>query len=68
MGIADTAANRAEVSRLFNEAYNNPASIVGSGKLPGSNMREFFLPGVTGTGSKIHFVEQNGKVITIMAK
>jgi RHS repeat-associated protein len=68
IGIADTAANRAEVTRLFNEAYNNPATIISSGKLPGSNVREFFLPGVTGTGSKIHFVEQNGKVITIMAK
>jgi filamentous hemagglutinin len=42
--------------------------MVGPGKLPGSNVREFFLPGVTGTGSKIQFVEQNGKVITIMAK
>jgi len=68
IGIADTAANRAEVMRLFNEAYNNPATIIGPGKLPGSNMREFFLPGVTGTGSTIQFVEQNGNVITIMAK
>jgi filamentous hemagglutinin len=56
------------VTRLFNEAYNNPATIVGPGKLPGSNVREFFLPGVTGTGSKIQFVEQNGRVITIMAQ
>ncbi|GHC31988.1 hypothetical protein GCM10010082_27880 [Kushneria pakistanensis] len=68
IGIADTPDNRAEVTRLFNEAFNNPASVVGADKLPGSNMREFFLPGVTGTGSKIQFVEQNGKVITIMAR
>jgi filamentous hemagglutinin len=68
IGIADTAANRAEVTRLFNEAYNNPTTIIGPGKLPGSNVREFFLPSVTGTGSKIQFVEQNGKIITIIAK
>jgi len=68
IGIADTAANRAEVTRLFNQAFRYPSSIVGPGKLPGSNVREFFLPGVTGTGSKIQFVEQGGKVITIIAK
>ncbi len=68
IGIADTSANRAEVTRLFNEAYNNPASIIEQGNLSGSNVREFFLPGVTGTGSNIEFVEQNGKVITIIAK
>jgi RHS repeat-associated protein len=68
IGIADTAANRAEVARLFNQAFRDPLSVVGPGKLPGSNVREFFLPGVTGTGSKIQFVEQGGKVITIIAK
>jgi RHS repeat-associated protein len=68
IGIADTAANRTEVARLFNQAFRDPSSIVGPGKLPGSNVREFFLPGVTGTGSKIQFVEQGGKVITIIAK
>jgi hypothetical protein len=68
IGIADTAANRAEVARLFNQAFRDPSSIVGPGKLPGSNVREFFLPGVTGAGSKIQFVEQGGKVITIIAK
>jgi uncharacterized protein RhaS with RHS repeats len=68
IGIADTAENRAAVESLFNKAYNNPASIVGPGNLPGSNLREFFLPGVTGTGSKIQFVEQGGKVITIIAQ
>jgi len=68
IGIADTPENRAEVTRLFNEAYNNPGSIVGPGKIPGSNLREFFLPGITGTGSKIQFVEKDGVVITIMAR
>jgi hypothetical protein len=68
IGIADTPANRAEVTRLFNQAYNNPSSIVGPGTVPGSNLREFFLPGVTGTGSKIQFVELNGNVITIISK
>ncbi len=68
IGIADTPTNRAEVKRRFNEAFNDPSSIVGPGKAPGSNLREFFLPGVTGTGSKIQFVEQGGKVITIIAK
>jgi RHS repeat-associated protein len=68
IGIADTAANRAEVTRLFNQAYRDPNSIVGPGTVPGSNLREFFLPGVTGTGSKVQFVELNGQVITIIAK
>ncbi len=68
IGIADTAANRAEVARLFNQAYRDPSSIVGPGKVPGSNLREFFLPGVTGTGSKIQFVEKGGQVITIIAR
>jgi filamentous hemagglutinin len=68
IGLADTAANRAEVTRLFNQAYNDSSSIVGPGKAPGSNLREFFLPGVTGTGSLIQFVELNGQVITIIAK
>jgi hypothetical protein len=68
IGIADTPANRAEVTRRFNEAYNDPGSIVGPGKTPGSTVREFFLPGVTSAGSKIQFVEQGGKVITIIAK
>ena len=67
IGMADTPANRAEVTRLFNEAYNDASTIVGPGRLPGSNVREFFLPGVTGTGSKIQFVEHNGRIITIMA-
>jgi filamentous hemagglutinin len=66
--MADTPANRAEVERLFNQAFRDPATISGSGRAPGSNMREFFLPGITGTGSKIQFVELNGEVITIMAK
>ncbi len=68
IGIADTPANRAEVIRRFNDAFNDPGSIVGPGRVPGSNMREFFLPGVTGTGSKIRFVESNGKLITIIVK
>lgn len=68
IGIADTPANRAELTRRFNDAFKNPATIVGPGKTPGSNLREFFLPGVTGTGSKIQFSELNGKVITIIAK
>ncbi|WP_231337633.1 two-partner secretion domain-containing protein [Paraburkholderia sprentiae] len=68
IGIADTPANRAEVTQLFNQAYNDPSTIVGPGTVPGSNLREFYLPGVTGTGSKIQFVELNGKVLTIMAK
>ena len=68
IGIADTPENRAEVTRLFNEAYSNPASIVGPGKIPGSNLREFFLPGITSTGSKIQFVEKDGVVITIIAR
>lgn len=41
IGIADTTAKRAEVTRLFNEALNNPASIFEAGKLPVSNVREF---------------------------
>jgi filamentous hemagglutinin len=68
IGIADTTANRAEVVQLFNQAYNDPASIVGAGTVPGSVVREFFLPGVTGTGSTIQFVELNGKVLTIIAR
>lgn len=68
IGMADTPANRAEVTQLFNRAYNDPSSIVGPGTVPGSNLREFYLPGVTGTGSKIQFVELNGKVLTIIAK
>jgi filamentous hemagglutinin len=68
IGIADTPANRAEVTQLFNQAYNDPSSIVGPGTVPGSNLREFYLPGSTGTGSKIQFVELNGKVLTIIAK
>jgi len=68
IGMADTPANRAEVTLLFNQAYNDPSSIVGPGTVPGSNLREFYLPGVTGTGSKIQFVELNGKVLTIIAK
>ncbi len=68
IGIADTQQNRAEVTRRFNEAFNNPSSIVNPGKTPGSKVREFFLLGVTGTGSKIQFVEQGGKVITVIAK
>jgi len=68
IGIADTPANRAEVIRRFNQSFNDPSSIVGPGRLPGSNVREFFLPGVTGTGSKVQFVEQGGRVITIIAR
>jgi len=69
IGIANTPQNRAEVTRRFNEAYNDPSSIVpGGSNIPGRNLREFFLPGVTGTGSKIQFVEEAGKVITIIAK
>ncbi|MCD0505062.1 hypothetical protein [Bordetella petrii] len=68
IGIADTAANRAEVISRFNQAYNDPSSIIGAGRIPGSNIRQFFLPGTTGTGSTIEFVEQAGNVITIIAK
>lgn len=68
IGIADTPANRTEVTRRFNEAFNDPSSIIGSGNIPGSNLREFFLPGVTGTGSKVQFVELNGKLITIIVR
>ncbi|NKC16807.1 MAG: hypothetical protein GKR94_32825 [Gammaproteobacteria bacterium] len=69
IGIADTPQNRAEVTRRFNDAFNDSSSIVpGGSNVPGRNLREFFLPGVTGTGSKIQFVEEAGKVITIMAK
>lgn len=68
IGIADTPENRAEVARRFNEAFNDPASIVSPGKTPGSNLREFFLPGKTSTGSKIQFVEKDGKIITIIAE
>lgn len=68
IGIADTPANRAEVAELFNKAYSDSASILGPGAVPGSNLREFYLPGSTGTGSKIQFVELNGKVLTIIAK
>jgi hypothetical protein len=68
IGIADTPGNRRYVIGFFNRALNNPNSIVGPGRVPGSNEREFFLPGATGTGSKITFVELNGVVITIMAK
>jgi RHS repeat-associated protein len=68
IGLADNEANRAEVTRLFNKAYNDPSSIVGQGNIPNSNIRELFLPGVTGTGSKIQFIEVGGKVITIIAK
>lgn len=66
--IADTPANRAEVTQFFNQAYNDPSSVVGPGTVPGSNLREFYLPGVSGTSSKIQFVELNGKVLTIIAK
>ncbi|WP_323072101.1 hypothetical protein [Mycetohabitans endofungorum] len=66
--MADTLANRAKVVQLFNKAYSNPSSIVGPGTVPGSNLREFYLPGVTGTGAKIQFVELDGKVLTIIAK
>lgn len=68
IGIADTPGNRAEVTRRFNEAYRDPSTIVGPGATPGSNMREFFLPGITSRGSIIQFVELDGKVITIIAK
>jgi RHS repeat-associated protein len=68
IGIADTPANRAEVIRRFNEAFNDPSSIIGPGNVPGSNLREFFLPGVTSTGSRIQFVEKAGNIITIIAK
>ncbi|WP_342052932.1 MULTISPECIES: DUF637 domain-containing protein, partial [unclassified Cupriavidus] len=68
IGIADTPANRATVTQLLNQAYNDPSSIVGPGTVPGSNLREFYLPGLTGTGSKVQFVELNGKVLTIIAK
>ncbi|NKC13275.1 MAG: hypothetical protein GKR94_14090 [Gammaproteobacteria bacterium] len=69
ISIADTPQNRAEVTRRFNDAFNDSSSIVpGGSNVPGRNLREFFLPGVTGTGSKIQFVEEAGKVITIMAK
>jgi hypothetical protein len=68
IGIADTVSNRTEVMRLFNQAYQDSSSIVGPGSVAGSNIREFFLPGVTSTGSKIQFIEKQGQVITIMAK
>jgi RHS repeat-associated protein len=68
IGIADTQANRVEVMRRMNEAYQYSGSIVEGGSTAGRNMREFFLPGVTSTGSKIQFVEEAGKVITIIAK
>ena len=69
IGIADTPSNRAEVTKLFNDAFNDPSSIVpGGSNVPGRNLREFFLPGVTGAGSKVQFVEEAGKVITIITK
>ena len=68
IGIADTAANRSEIARLFNQAYRDSSSILGPGSVPGSNLREFFLPGVTSTGSKIQFVKKGGQIITIIAK
>ena len=69
IGIADTPANRSEVIRRFNEAFNDPSSIVPNGSnVPGRNVREFFLPGVTGTGSRIRFVEEAGRVISIIAQ
>ncbi len=68
IGLADTAVNRAEVAKLFNQAYRDPSFIVEPGKVLGSNLREFFLPGVTGTGSKIQFIEKDGQVLTIIAK
>ena len=55
IGIADTPENRAEVVRRFNEAFNNPSSIVRPGNRPG-------------TGSRIEFIEESGRVITIIAK
>lgn len=54
--------------QFFKQAYSNPSSIVGPGTVPGSNLREFYLPGITGTGAKIQFVELNGKILTIIAK
>ena len=68
IGIADTPANRANVIQRFNDAFNDPSTIVGPGRTPGSNLHEFFLPGLTGTGSKVQFVELAGNIITIMAK
>ena len=54
-----------EVTRRF----NGPSSIVkGGSNVPGRNLREFLLPGKTGKGSKVQFVEEAGKVITIIAK
>ena len=69
IGIADTAENREEVIRLINKALNDSSSIVPDGSnVPGRNLREFFLPGNTGAGSKVQFVEQAGKVITFITK
>ncbi|MDO8051427.1 NBR1-Ig-like domain-containing protein [Janthinobacterium sp. SUN211] len=67
IGIADNPLNRAEVTRLFNNAYRDSSTIVPS-SVPGRTMHEFFLPGVTSTGSKIQFVEEEGRVITIISK
>ncbi|WP_338860683.1 hypothetical protein [Mycetohabitans rhizoxinica] len=67
IGMADTPANWNKVVQLFEQAYSNP-SIVDPGTVPGSNLREFYLPGITGAGAKIQFVELNGKVLTIIAK
>ncbi len=59
IGIADTAANRADVTRRFNKAFSDPSSIVSGGSnVSGRNLREFFLLGVTGRGSKIQFINQ----------
>jgi hypothetical protein len=67
-GIADNVINRLEVMKRFNRAYNDPASIIGPGHSPGSFVREFFLPGITGSGSVVQFVEQGGRVITIIVR
>jgi len=68
LGIADTPENRALITQLLNETYANPNTIVGPGRLPGSNLRELFVPGVTGTGSVLQFVEQGGNVITFIVR
>lgn len=68
IGIAGTTSNRIEVMERFNKAFNDPTAYVGPGKTPGSRMYEFFMPGVTSTGSKMVFVTLDDKLITIIAK
>ncbi|SEK06598.1 filamentous hemagglutinin [Paraburkholderia diazotrophica] len=73
VSVAGTAAQQqATVQSAGNVSMTGAHIGVGgytiSATVLGSNLREFYLPGVTGTGSKIQFVELNGKVLTIIAK